>query len=124
MVLLPKLTTADASDEEKLRRLTVFGDAYLALSPEESASGPTDAQKEGLLADKGTVLGALRVVRTPSRARRRPDEGWTIHHLPLVLQQLVTRATAKGWVVLQPLLEIINHDVRIKKWHNIVWWVQ
>ena len=56
MVLLPKLTTADASDEEKLRRLTVFGDAYLALSPEESASGPTDAQKEGLLADKGRWL--------------------------------------------------------------------
>ena len=63
MVLLPALGT-DA-DSDTVRKLTVFGDAYLALSKEEATAGPSEALKVGCV--RQSVPGA--------RERQRETEG-------------------------------------------------
>jgi len=54
MVLLAALST-DA-DADTVRKLTVFGDAYLALSKEEATAGPSEALKVGCV--RQSVPGA------------------------------------------------------------------
>ena len=68
MVLLAALST-DA-DADTVRKLTVFGDAYLALSKEEATAGPSEALKVGCV--RQSVPGAQ---RERERQRLRETEG-------------------------------------------------